>query len=314
MKNFSTKSAVLLVVGILAGIVGVQLLPLVAAPPAGSGPAWKLEAALPSIEKELNTYRNVPADTSAGRLNKLSSAFGMTGKAAGADVLSLDQGGKSFRLIPTTGAMMFRNGDTAGKSQGNNLLGAGPAGAAADKLVNDNDLLPKGSSRNAEVILLRGSNGPGGQGSSTPTEVVVNYSFKLQGKAVEGPGAKAMVALGDGGEVTTFIRTMPDVAPIKAVGTKTAQQALTELQGRGYGNMLKAGGGPPKEVHIKGVRAAFWVEDPGRGAGVIEPCFIFTGTATDADGREVEFMQKITAVAGQTEPAQAASPTQPPRQ
>ena len=317
MKDMTTKSAVLLLVGVLAGIVTVQLLwPLVGEAQGqgqGQGPAWKLEGTLPSMEKQVNTYKNVPPDVSQGRLDNLSRAFGMNGRAVGQEVLALDDGDKSLRLMRDTGAMMYRNHTTAGKAVGSNLPNTGPAGASADKFCRDNNLLPGGSSRSVEVVTSRSQNQENGPTSSHGAEIAVTYSFKLGGKQVEGPGSKAMVTIGDGGTVTSFTRTMPDVEAARMVQTKTAAQAYEELKQKGHWNMLKQAGGPPREIKVKNVRAAYWVEDPGRGAGTIEPCFIFTGTAVDEDGRDVEFMQKVSAVEGQAEPTLPASPTQPSR-
>jgi hypothetical protein len=266
----------------------------------------------------VNTFRNAPPDLGTGRLDQLSQAFGMEGRAAGQEALALDQGGKSLRIIRDTGAMMFRNGDAAGKAVGQNVPNANQGRNAADKFVRDNDLLPHGggqtSQGDAVVVTSRSQNQEGGPTTNHQAEVVVTYTFKLQGKAVEGPGAKAVVTVGDGGAVTSFTRTMPDVAVARSVQTKSGQQAMDELRQKGNWNMIKQGGGPPKEIHIKNARAAFWVEDPGRGAGEIEPCYIFTGTAVGADGRDIEFMQKVSAVAGQAEPTLPSSPSQPPRQ
>lgn len=317
MNSILPKNGLFVVIGLLVGIVGVQLLwPVIGqAQPGQGGPKFNLQTNLVNMEAEVPTFLPSQADTSPGRLDKLSQAFGMTGRAQGQGVLKLDQGGKSLRLRQSDGSMSFRNNNKAAPPGQANLPTQAQAGNAADKFCADNGLLPPGAQRTGTEILSRQQqNGEGGAISSQQSEIVVTYGFKLDNKNAEGPGAKAQLTMGAGGEVTSFSRSMPNTTKSVNTKTKSAQQAYTELQQMQGWSLVKQGGGLAS-VNITHMHAAYWVEDRERGGGNrIEPCYIFSGKAICQNGEQLEFMQQVDATAGRPPKQRSGSPPQPPRQ
>jgi len=317
MKIMLPKSGLLVIVGLLVGIVGVQLLwPVVGqAQGGGGGPKFNLQTNLVNMEAEVPTFLPSQADTSPGRLDKLSKAFGMNGRAQGQGVLGLDEGGKSLRLRGSDGSLGFRNNNKPAPPGQANLPTQAQAGNAADKFCADNELLPPGAQRTAtEVLTRQQQNGQGGGISSQQSEVMVTYGFKLDNKSAEGPGAKAQLTMGAGGEITSFSRSMPNTNKSVNTKTKSAQQAFTELQQMQGWSLVRQGGGLAS-INITHMHAAYWVEDPGRGGGNrVGPSYIFSGKAICQNGEQLDFMQQIDATAGGPPKQRPNSPPQPPRQ
>lgn len=319
MSAKTTIRAALVVLGVVVGLVGMQLVrPLIvqAQPPAQPGPPnWVVETRLPTIERQVRAYRAVRPDLPQARLQAISRAFGMNGTPAlDRGVLKLEEGSRSLWIMPETGAMSFRDNAATESPGQRNLPNAGQAGARADQFLRENGLLPQeGFRANVEVIGVQRQETAGGPTSTAQNEIQVNYGFRLGGRQVEGPGAKATVFIGEGGEVTGFAKAWREVTEERMVTTRTADEALGLLRQKGLWNLLRQAGGPVRQIRVTQVRAGFWAEDLGQTQNLIEPAFIFEGRMVREDGVEIPFLQKVSAVAGQAEPAQPASPPQPPR-
>jgi len=318
MRTTRVTKTVLFAVGVLGGVVAVQLLwPLLLSAQAGAGDAeFNIQATLPTHEQRVRVYRPVRPNLPPERLQQITRAFGMQGQpSARGGVLALDQGSKILRIDPNTGAMFYEDTSQVGARGARSLPNTGQAGSRADQFVRNNDLLPQSASRrNVEVVSLLRQNQQGDQTSSEPHEVHVNYEFKLRGKPVEGPGAKATVVLGQGGEVIGFYKAWREVEEGREVTTRSAGSAVAELRRKGMWSLTRQAGGRVREVRITRARAAFWAEAIGRQQTEIEPVYIFEGTVRRLDGAEIPFMQKVSAVADKAEETWPGSPPQPPRQ
>ena len=319
MNSKSARNAALLLVGTVVGIVCVQLLwPLVVEaqrPEQPGPPSWVVQGQMPTIERQVRAFRAVEPDLPPARLQEISRGLGMTGQpTTNQGVLTLDEGSRSLRIMPDTGAMSYRNNGAMGDGGQRNLPNAGQAGAAADRFLRDNDLLPQAGSRSSvEVIGVLRQNSEGGPTSTMQNEIQVNYGFRLGGKRVEGPGAKATVFIGEGGDVVGFDKAWREVTEERMVTTRTADQALGQLRQKGLWNMLRQAGGPVREIRVTQVRAGYWADDLGQDQDLIEPAFIFEGRMVREDGVQVPFMQKVSAVADETEASVPSSPAQPTR-
>jgi hypothetical protein len=316
MRSGRATKAVLIIMGVLAGAAAMQLLwPLMSAAQ-GGGPNFVMQATAPSHEQKVRVYKPVRPDLSGGKGQAISRAFGMAGTptARAGDILGLDEGGKMLRIRGDSGAIMFLDTSRVGTPNQKALPSGGQGGSTADQFTRQNALLPPEAFRSSvEVVSLQRQTGPNAAVGNVPIEMQVNYGFKLHGKPVEGPGAKAMVILGAGGEVIGFNKAWREVVEDREVTTRTSAQAVAELRRKGGWNMVRQGGGV-RTVRVTKARAGFWAEDIGRGQVEIEPAYIFEGTFERGDGVQVEFLQKVSAVADKAEPTVPSSPVQPPRQ
>jgi len=301
--------------GIVVGMVVVQLL----WPPAGEAqgpPDFVLQAQVPNHEQKVRVFRSIRPNLPAARQAAIARGFGMNGQPTDrGGVFTLDEGSKSLRIMGDTGAMMFGDNAQLGAPGPKNLPNAGQAGAQAAQFVQANGLLPQEAQRgNTEVVNLLRQNQAGGASTTQAQEIHVNYRFRLGGKEVEGPGAKATVIVGAGGEVIGFAKSWREVEQGREVTTRSGNDAVAQLRRKGAWNMLRQpGGGGVKSVRITKARAAFWAEDVGKSQAEIEPCYVFEGTIQRGDGVEVPFMQKVSALADKAEGTLPASPAQPTR-
>lgn len=317
MRPTRVTKAALFVFGALAGVVAVQLLwPLLLSAQAGAGDAeFNVQATVPNHEQKVRVYRPVRPNLSSERLQQIARSVGMQGQPSPrGGVLALDQGSKLLRIDPNTGAMLYEDAARVGARGARNLPNAGQAGSRGDQFVRNNNLLPQAASRrNVEVVSLVRQNQQGGETATEPHEVHVNYEFKLRGKPVEGPGAKATVVLGENGDVIGFYKSWREVEEGREVTTRTGQAALAELRRKGMWSLHRQAGGRVRQVRITRARAAFWAEAVGRQQTEIEPVYIFEGTVRSMDGVDIPFMQKVSAVADKAEDTWPGSPPQPPR-
>lgn len=314
MRTTQFRNGVLIMAGILVGVVAVQLL----WPPAGEAqgpPDFVLQAQVPNHEQKVRTFRSIKPNLPPARQAAIAAGFSMQGQPTDrGGVFTLDQGSKSLRIMGDTGAMSYVDGSKFATAGAKNLPNAGQAGAQAARFVQDNNLLPQEAQRGTtEVVSLQKQTQAGGRSTAEAQEVHVNYRFRLGGKEVEGPGAKATLIIGEGGEVIGFAKAWREVEQGREVTTRSGNDAVAQLRRKGAWNMLRQPGGQVKNVRITRARAAFWAEDLGRAQAEIEPCYIFEGTIQRGDGVDIPFMQKVSALADKAEPTLPASPGQPAR-
>lgn len=318
MRPTRVTKTILFVLGVLGGVAAVQLLwPLLLSAQVGAGDVeFNVQTTLPNHEQRVRVYRPVQPNLPPDRLQQIARSFGMQGQPSSrAGVLALDQGPKLLRIDPNTGAMLYADTAQIGARGARNLPNPGQAGSTADQFVRNNNLLPQQASRrNVEVVSFVRQNQQGGPTTAEPQEIHVNYEFRLRGKPVEGPGAKATVVLGQNGEVIGFYKSWREVEESREVTTRSGQAALAELRRKGMWSLHRQAGGRAREVRITRARAAFWAEAIGRQQTEIEPVYIFEGTVRSVDGVDIPFMQKVSAIADKAEETWPGSPPQPPRQ
>lgn len=201
MTTRLTIKTLLLLVGMVVGAVGAQLLwPLVTVAQ-GNGPEFILETKLPTIEKQMEAFPFVPPNLSPDRLQALTKLCGMQGQLLNrGGLLSLQQGNRLLWIQGDTGAMSFRNLDLLGKGEQEGLPSLSAAGSAADKFIQSEKLLPPESFRaGTETLSIMRQSRAGGPTTQIPSEIQISYGFRLGGKSVMGPGGKASLILGRGG-------------------------------------------------------------------------------------------------------------------
>jgi hypothetical protein len=311
MRRRGAAKLALLIVGAVVGVLATQLIwPLVTAAQGGGAPSFVMQTTIASHAARVRAFSAAPPDLSPAKLQGLTRAFGMTGtpSARGGGNLGLDQGGKCLRINGASGAILYMDTAKLGTLTPKALPAAAAGGAAADRFVRDNALLPpEASQANVQPISMLQIGQGRGAPASVPVEMQVNYGFALNGKAVMGPGAKASVFLGQNGEVIGFNKAWRDVSQGREVATRNGSQAFSELQ---RSPRFRQGG--VRNVRVTKMVAGYWAEDIGRGAVEVAPAYIFEGVYQTADGQQIPFVQKIPADAAQTEPVKPVRP-QPPR-
>ncbi len=260
----------------------------------GAKAMFKMMRPLPAAPGDMMIYQTVTPEVKENQVKSLMQVLAMKGDLVdrGKQWLARD-GEKTLEIFkePGTGYLRFSNNDQLGAEKAvKNLPSEAEAQKKARHFLEANGLFEKN-------MYFRGSGyceyrkfGPKGdvleEGRSA---LKVGFGFKVNGTPVEGPGAKAGVIFGAGGEIIGVSRIWRPLKPLKKAKIIPPGAALDKFKRRwpseGDAAQLK-GAGIRTRVNIKEVRLTYFAKPGCFAQGLVKPVYIFEGDFTVARGEE----------------------------
>lgn len=259
-----------------------------------SQPTVNILVALPDALANPLTYTTVPLtqqETSA-----VIDRFGLAAASVETDtaeIKRLASSEKTLIIHKKTGAYRYKDRSIVGSTQTISI-------ATDTAEITGNTYLANKGLLTPELFLRRtgSSRIKQEQGQLEMTEFVLNYGDRLfDGETTVtavGPGAKLLLALGQGNQVGSVTANMPKLQPIGSAPTINGAQAAVKLQAwpRNWNRV------PPmnvSEINITSVTVAYYIP-PTRDPTLIEPVYVFRGEVTDGSQSE-PFLHLVPALA-----------------
>jgi hypothetical protein len=122
----------------------------------------------------------------------------------------------------------------------------------------------------------------------------VNFALSYNGIPIWGPGAKARVYIGEGGEVVGFIGRFWEVRSAGEVSILRPEEAVQKLKELGYGRSV------PREmvskVIVKSIELVYYAPPPDVEPTQLVPFYVVKGVLVGKDGRIFDFAQAVPAI------------------
>jgi hypothetical protein len=254
---------------------------------------FELASNIPDFPDKQQVYKMVKPDVTVEYVKALGAKFDLTGEMSEGteNFLLSDNKNKTYlEVYKATGTFRYFKQSyfeipSASLIQKPPIL---PSDVEALKIATDylveRDLLPRGDV--AYKVDVGDSFG------EIPTTLLVSFKH-----SIEIIGSKHGVRIGDGGEVVdVFINpTNPLELPLQEmVEVKSVQQAYEEVKfGNNYSAPSKA-----RNVKIDNITIAYWLEAPSKEQDYVIPVYVFKGTCSDSDGKQLKdpFVAVVEAV------------------
>jgi hypothetical protein len=183
---------------------------------------------------------------------------------------------------PGTGYLRFSDNEKlAIEKEARNLLSEDEAIAKAKEFLNANGLLPKNTFLAGVGYYEFGEYDSAGKTINEGRSAIsVGFGFKIEEMKVEGPGAKASVVFGEGGEIIEASRIWREIKPDKEVKIITLEESFARFRQRwprqAEPEELRQAD-IKTEVNVKEVHLTYYAEPGCIPQSRIEPVYIFRG-------------------------------------
>ena len=281
MKRLLIALAGLLV---LAGLIGAQAAQKAEARTKALS-YFVLANPLPQVPDWMTVYETVTPAVAEADVRKLMAAFGMKGEVGDRKRQWIVRDGpKTLEVFkePGTGYLRFSNDEKLGaEREARNLPSAEAAVAKAKGFLNDRGMLLDGMVLTGVGFFDYDIRDAKGQTvKSGKSAIQVGFGFVLDGRRVEGPGAKAGVVFGEDAEIIGTSWIYRTLKPAQRVKIMTPEEALSKFKQRWppEGDPQQFRQAPIRtEVVIKDVRLTYFAEPGPIPQKALRPVYMFEG-------------------------------------
>lgn len=246
--------------------------------------SFKMPRSLLQAPEAMMIYKTLTPVVGEKDLQSMMKATGMQGKITERDRNWIAREGKKVLEIfkqPGTGYLRFSNDLKLGAEKASeNLPSKKDAMRKAKAFLKENGLMKENmflAGVDYFEFMHRDEKGNVVTGKSA---VKVAFGFKLDGVLAEGPGAKAGVVFGEGGEIIGVSYIWRNTKPLKKIKIISPRQALVNFKHRwpGEGNAEQLKNADILTlVNIKDIRLSYYLGPGCTPQEQIKPVYVFEG-------------------------------------
>ena len=247
--------------------------------------SFKLMRPLPTVPERIMVYKTVAPKISQKDMRELMKSFALDAQIIERRnqfvVKDQDRVLEVFKQSGTGYIRYSDNAKLADENEAKNLPSEDEAVDKAKKFLRANGLLPENTFLEGvgyyESVKYDTEGKIVVQGKSA---LAVGFGFNLEGRKVEGPGAKASVVFGEEAKIIGASKIWREIEPDRKIKILSAQEAFTEFKKKWPGEAKQGQFEKAKmktEVTIREIYLAYYAKPGCLPQSHIDPVYLFKG-------------------------------------